>query len=65
MNMTETTDDGSPGRTGTEHRTGSNDAGAVDAVGTYEADGAVVFYDSENPLAWVQSRETVALAEAV
>jgi hypothetical protein len=39
--------------------------GAVGAVGTYEADGAVVFYDTENPLAWVQSGVTVALDEAV
>ena len=35
------------------------------AVGTYEADDAVVFYDTENPLAWVQSRVTVMLDEAV
>ncbi len=35
------------------------------AVGTYEADDGVVFYDTENPLAWVQSRVTVPLEEAV
>lgn len=39
--------------------------GTDGAVGTYEADDAVVFYDSENPLAWVQSQVTVPLDEAV
>lgn len=54
--MTDTTDGETPG--------GIADA-ADGAVGTYEADDAVVFYDTENPLAWVQSRVTVPLDEAV
>lgn len=38
---------------------------AVEAVGAYEEDDNVVFYDSENPLAWVQASETVRLEEMV
>jgi len=54
--MTDTMDGETPGAP----------ADAADgAVGTYEADDAVVFYDSENPLAWVQSQVTVMLDEAV
>jgi hypothetical protein len=53
--MTDTTDGEHPGTVD----------GMDGAVGTYEADDAVVFYDSENPLAWVQSRVTVRLDEAV
>lgn len=33
------------------------------AVETYEVDGGVVFYDADNPLAWMESRSTVELAE--
>jgi hypothetical protein len=53
-----------PGGTDSEAHT-SGGKKAVAGVGTYEADDAVVFYDTENPLAWVQSRVTVALDEAV
>jgi hypothetical protein len=37
-----------------------------DGVGTvesYEVDEGVVFYDAENPLAWVESRTAVVLHE--
>lgn len=44
---------------------GGTDNAAIGAVGIYEEDDAVVFYHSENPLAWVQSRVTVPLEEAV
>jgi len=54
--MTDTRDGEAPG----------TPADAADgAVGTYEADDAVVFYDTENPLAWVQTRVAVPLDEAV
>jgi hypothetical protein len=36
---------------------------AVEATGVYEVDDGVVFYDVDNPLAWVQTREAVTLAE--
>ncbi|MFB6184619.1 MAG: hypothetical protein ABEI96_08710 [Haloarculaceae archaeon] len=38
---------------------------AVRTTGAYEADDGVVFYDVENPLAWVQSDETLPLQELV
>lgn len=50
----------------TEGETAGGIAGAaVGAVGTYEADDSVVFYDTENPLAWVQSGVAIPLDEAV
>lgn len=61
--MTESTDRSSARRV--ERATEEADSGAVEAVGTYDADGDTVFYDTENPLAWVQSTETVRLDEAV
>lgn len=36
---------------------------AIAATETYETDEGVVFYDAENPLAWLQSRETITLDE--
>ncbi|WP_201740092.1 DUF7331 family protein [Salinigranum halophilum] len=35
---------------------------AVD-VETYEVDGGVVFFDAENPLAWVEAATTVRLTD--
>jgi hypothetical protein len=32
-------------------------------VETYEVDGGVVFFDAENPLAWVETTSTVRLAD--
>jgi hypothetical protein len=44
-----------------------SDAGSVPAVqGTiesYETDEGVVFYDAENPLAWVETTQTLSLAD--
>lgn len=40
--------------------------GVVDAVARtefYEADDGVVFYDAENPLAWIQADTTLLLPE--
>lgn len=39
------------------------DPDGVETVESYEVDGGVVFYDAENPLAWVETTETVALRE--
>ena len=39
------------------------DPEAVAAVGAYEDDDDTVFYDTENPLAWVQTDRTVRLEE--
>jgi hypothetical protein len=38
---------------------------AVAAVGAYEEDDDIVFYDTENPLAWVQADRAVELEEMV
>lgn len=43
----------------------ASEQSAVGGVGTYEADGEVVFYDTENPLAWVESTASVHLREMV
>ena len=32
-------------------------------VESYEVDGGVVFYDAENPLAWVETTKAVTLSE--
>ncbi len=32
-------------------------------VESYEIDNGVVFYDAENPLAWVETTRTLSLAE--
>lgn len=40
----------------------------TDGVGTiesYDTEDGVVFYDSENPLAWVQASATVELEESL
>ncbi|MEF8902229.1 MAG: hypothetical protein V5A25_13570 [Halovenus sp.] len=39
-------------------------AGA-ETVESYEDDEDVVFYDAENPLAWIESDSAVVLADAV
>ncbi|WP_255196834.1 DUF7331 family protein [Halorarius litoreus] len=36
---------------------------AVRATEAYETDEGVVFYDSENPTAWMQARATLKLKE--
>ncbi len=39
-------------------------AEAIRSVESYEADDGVVFYDSDNPLAWLQSDDVVDLDDA-
>lgn len=40
-------------------------ADAVEATEAYETDEGVVFYDAENPLAWVQADHAVDLEAAL
>lgn len=47
------------------HRGGTKESGALDATGVYETDTGVVFYDSEEPLAWIQADDAVRLDDAV
>jgi hypothetical protein len=61
--MTDSSEPETTGSTDSGIRTAPGESEAVEAVGTYESGETVVFYDTENPLAWVQSRVTVALAE--
>lgn len=61
--MVERTDGETTGRIDSGRQTEPEDGGAMEAVGTYESGDDVVFYDSENPLAWVQSRLTLSLEE--
>jgi hypothetical protein len=39
--------------------------GRLEATGVYETAGDVVLYDTENPLAWVESDTAVELSEMV
>lgn len=62
--MTDTTDGETAGSTDSDIRIRPGDREAIEAVGTYKSDGGVVFYDMENPLAWVQSRRSIELENA-
>lgn len=62
--MTEGTD-GTDGRSDVEVTVRDGGAEPMDAVGTYETGDGVVLYDTENPLAWVQSPTAVHLEEMV
>lgn len=53
--MTTQSDDGSPVKRATRS--------AVDTVEAYEDDGNVVFYDAENPLAWVEASLAIDLGD--
>jgi hypothetical protein len=46
-----------------EARPGPDTPDSIARAGTYEDDGAVVLYDSEAPLAWLQSDRTYRLAD--
>lgn len=51
-------DEDSPGPSRPEEATDG-----VETIETYDTDNGVVFYDSENPLAWLQASMTVRLGE--
>ena len=38
-------------------------ADAVEATESYQTEEGVVFYDAENPLAWIQSENTVRVQD--
>jgi len=42
---------------------GQTDTRAIDATGVYDDDGAVVLYDTENPLAWIEGDNAVEMTE--
>lgn len=37
----------------------------IDAVESYETEDGVVFYDAQNPLAWLKARQALKLTEQV
>ncbi|QSG06758.1 DUF7331 family protein [Halapricum desulfuricans] len=37
----------------------------AETIEAYEEDGTVVFYDAENPIAWIESDSAVSLTDAV
>jgi ribosomal protein S16 len=63
--MSDSADGETTGRIDSGICTAPADSSAIEAVGTYESGESTVFYDTENPLAWVQSGETVTLEEMV
>lgn len=52
-----------PGRRGTVDEVRGNAGEESAAVEVYETDGNVVFFDAENPLAWLEAGSTVTLHE--
>jgi len=38
---------------------------APEAIEVYEDDGQIVFFDEENPLAWLEASHTVTLSDLV
>ncbi|WP_255192026.1 DUF7331 family protein [Natronobeatus ordinarius] len=42
---------------------GRDESSGIDTIESYEADGCVVFYDAENPLAWVEATRTMRLED--
>jgi len=44
-------------------RTDAAEPAGVATVESYEVDGGVVFYDAENPLAWVETTRAVSLSD--
>jgi hypothetical protein len=48
-----------------EQRTDLPEPDGVDSVEAYETEEGVVFYDAENPLAWLETSKTLSLREQV
>ncbi|MDJ1430668.1 hypothetical protein [Halostagnicola sp. A-GB9-2] len=43
----------------------SSEPTGTETIESYETDDGVVFYDAENPLAWVETTQTLPLKEIV
>jgi len=48
---------------GEQLSTSPDETDAYESIEAYETDDGVVFYDAENPLAWMEAGETVSLRE--
>ncbi|GAB3665229.1 DUF7331 family protein [Halopiger thermotolerans] len=47
----------------TDGREPSSEPAGTETIEAYETDDGVVFYDAENPLAWVETSRTLTLDE--
>lgn len=45
----------------TDERESSRELAGTPSIESYETDDGVVFYDTENPLAWVETNRTLCL----
>ncbi|NGM71491.1 hypothetical protein G6M89_21320 [Natronolimnobius sp. AArcel1] len=43
----------------------SSEPEGVETIESYEIDDGVVFYDAENPLAWVETSQTLTLEDVI
>lgn len=48
-----------------EHSADLPEPDGIDSVEAYETEEGVVFYDAENPLAWLETSRTISLREQV
>jgi hypothetical protein len=48
-----------------EHSADLPEPDGIDSVEAYETEEGVVFYDAENPLAWLETSQTLSLREQV
>jgi hypothetical protein len=46
-----------------DQRAGPDVPAAVETTETYQTDDGTVFYDAENPIAWIQTDEPLRLAD--
>ena len=47
----------------TDEREPSDEPAAIRSIESYETDDGVVFYDAENPLAWVETSKPICLED--
>ena len=43
----------------------SEDSDSIDAVESYETEDGIVFYDAQNPLAWLKANRAFTLSDQV
>ncbi|EMA34086.1 hypothetical protein C446_13619 [Halobiforma nitratireducens JCM 10879] len=47
----------------TDRREPSNEPAGTETIESYETEDGVVFYDAENPLAWMETSRTLTLED--
>ncbi|WP_254862562.1 DUF7331 family protein [Halovivax gelatinilyticus] len=48
-----------------DERESTEELARLPSIDSYETDEGIVFYDTENPLAWVETDRTLCLADLV